>query len=195
MPGSSRDPRAGGRPWQPLPSLAGAGGGGGVGSGALMDHRSCPHLWSPVTARRGSRGAETLHRGPAATAVGRGRRWHASPGDAAAGCYLGLQAQGSGREAAMPGGEPSAPQFAGSGTSRGSPGTVGGQPPVGARVLPSLLPPSTNHNEPTIYCLCISPAWDYGSPARSCRGWQGVSGQPGIPETRASNHWQEGARM
>lgn len=54
---------------------------------------------------------------------------------------------------------------------------------------------ATEHrrNEPTIYCLCVIPAWDYGSPACSCRGRRWVSGQPGIPETWAGNRWQEGA--
>lgn len=101
----------------------------------------------------------------------------ASPGDAAAGCYLGLQMQGSGREAAMPRGSP-AWRWQGAPRSTvcriwrvtGLPGAMGGQPPVGAGVLPSLLPPSTGRNETTIYCLCVTPAWDYGSPAHSCRG-------------------------
>lgn len=124
---------AGGQPQRPLPSLAGAGDGAGLGT--LTDCRSCPHLRSPVTARRSSRGAETLHRGRAAAAAIRtGWCWHSLPGDAAAGCYLGLQAQGGGREAAMP-----CSPVCRIWCVVGLLGSAGGRPPVGVWVLPPPL--------------------------------------------------------
>lgn len=54
-----------------------------------------------VTHHHPSRQPRGRNLAPGRVITVRGRCWHPAPGDAAAGCYLGLQVQGGGREAAV----------------------------------------------------------------------------------------------